>query len=91
MNKRRFLSMALVLALVVTLFAGCSPDEKKGAESDAVPAPQEQVTEPLEEQPLDGEETPAEGETEPEDEGLLLVDGGDLEIVVPDDQAIGGF
>ena len=107
MSKKRLWSILLVLALVVTLFAGCSPD-KKGAAEDTEPAPEEQVTETPEEpaaetneeptdeipgeQPTDGEESPADAETEPvyEDPELLENDG-ELSVVVPDDQAFGGF
>lgn len=107
MNKRNVLAIVLVLALVVMLFAGCSPD-KKGAETDAEPAPEEQVTETSdepatenpdesavetpEEQPADGEKAPADAETEPvyEDPELLENDG-ELSVLVPDDQAFGGF
>ena len=107
MNKRRFLSMALVLALVVMLFAGCSPD-KKGAVEDAEPVPQEQVAEDPEtpaaetnedpavespeEQPVDGEEAPVDAESEPVyEDPALLENDGELSVVVPDDQGFGGF
>ena len=106
MNKRSVLTIMLVLALIVMLLTGCSPD-KKGAEGDTEPAPQEQVTQGSEEQatqtpeeqPTDTEEPPAdteepsadaEGEPVYEDPELLENDG-ELSVVVPDDQAFGGF
>lgn len=90
MNKKQILLIVLVIA--VMLLAGCSPD-KKGAEGDAESVPQEQVAEPQEELPTEGEETPANDETEltEDEEPQLLEDGGDLMVVVPDDQEIGGI
>ena len=107
MNKRHLLSIVLVLAMIMMLFTGCSPD-KKGAVEDAEPAPEDQVTETYEEpdtenpeesanespeeQSADGEESPVDAETEPVyEDPALLENDGELSVVVPDDQGFGGF
>lgn len=92
MNKKHILSFVLIVVLAVMLFAGCSPD-KKGAENSTEQIPQENVTETSEEQTADGEEISSDRESQPEEDSaeLILEEDEEMEIIVPNDQAIGGF
>jgi len=91
MNRRGLLIVLAILALVAIAFLLMRNPEKTtdAAENELDPVVQQEDKDTAEPPTAEAEEPDAE--SDPVEEAQMLEDGGDLVVVVPDDEELGGF